>query len=42
MAAICLATGWSFRHNPSDRLLNRPALYAKESAAVGRSVTVHL
>jgi hypothetical protein len=32
MAAICLATGWSFRHNLSDGLLNRPAHYAKENA----------
>jgi hypothetical protein len=32
MAAICLATAWSFRHNLCDRLLNRPARYAKENA----------
>jgi hypothetical protein len=32
MAAISLATAWSFRHSLSDRLLNRPAHNAKESA----------
>jgi hypothetical protein len=38
MAGICLATAWSFRHNLSDRLLNRPVRYTKEYApSVGHS-----
>jgi hypothetical protein len=44
MAAICLATAWPFRHTLSDRLLNRPAHYAKESAplvAHSPSLIVH-
>ena len=40
MVAICLATAWPYRNSLSDRFLNAPAHYAKESApSVGQSPT---